>query len=481
MILAVIIPLLLAFATPFLSHVIKKYWNVAILGSFISFCLILKEVPVFMARSMVYIIWKAPPYGIILHVDSFNGLVALLISLVFTLVAIYSVIYMKGRKGLEKFYALYLLMLVGILGVVLTGDLFNMFVFFEIASISAYALVTYLHTKKSLLSATRFLILGSLGTSLFLLGITFMYALTGTLNIADMVLKSQSLVSPLLPAALALFFVGVGIKSAVVPFHLWKPGAVGDAPLPVSALLATASTTMGLYAMSRILFTVFFNFHAVFSQLLLAFGALTMTVGALMALMEPNIKKLLAYSGISQVGYVLLAFGLATYPGVFAGLFHIFNFVIAKALLFLVVGMLIIKTRETDLNRLRGLGAHLPGTALAFLIGALATAGLPGFSGFVSKWFIYMAAIEAGYPFLAALAIIVSAITLAYYLRAFATIFLGPSEKMKFNWDPHYLIPILILAGTCMLVGVFPYLFTGILESASVSLADVSKYVGVLA
>jgi multicomponent Na+:H+ antiporter subunit D len=359
------------------------------------------------------------------------------------------------------------------MGVALTGDLFNMYVFLEIMSGASYGLAAWMRTKRSLEGSIKLLIVGATGTSLVLLGIAFMYGLTGTLSMADMALKLRAAQG--YGPALGLIMAGLLIKAAAFPFHGWKPDAVEGTVTPVAGLISAVSTSVGVYAVLRVLFL----FDALsFSWLLVGIGVASMAGGALMALMQDELKRLLAYSSISQVGYVLFSIGLGG-AGLAPGLFHLFNNALSKVMLFLVTGIILYHTGTSRLDRLGGLGRSLPLSAACFGIGALSVVGIPGTAGFASKLMIYMAAWQAS-PALAVLPIVVSAVTLAYYLKAFSCAFLGPQNRelhIRRRTPRVMLAPILALAGLILLFGILPDLALSFIQPAAEALGDLPGYV----
>lgn len=479
-----------AFAMPIIGHLTKKHFEArGLITYFIilfSFCLLLFQAPLIMAGNiLVYQMgaWAAP-YGIVLVVDGFNYLLALLITGSAALVALYSIEHIEVRTGLTKFYTLLILMTAGMLGVALTGDLFNLYVFFEIASISAYALVAFRsRNPASIEGGMKFLLTGALGTSLIWLGIVFLYGLTGTVNMADMAMKLQlfngSIVPPL---AFGLLLTGFGVKAVIVPMHAWKPDALVGATSEIAGLIAGGSTALGLYCIFRAAYTIFPPSIGIMS-LLIVLGVVTMIVGALMALVQTDLKRLLAYSSVSQSGYVVLALGLAAFTatGAVAGMFHILNYVLAALLLFLCTGAVVFRTGSHDMNVLGGLGSKMPFTMFAFIIGVLAMVGLPPTNGLVSKLLIYIAGLEAGHPELTIIAMLVSLLTLMYMAKAVYEVFCGKECKTVHHpTEVHHLmlVPMFILVALCIIIGLFPDLAMKLVEPAAQAIMCKLNYVG---
>ncbi len=410
--------------------------------------------------------WE-PPFGIVWAADKLSLMIALLVTGISSLVAVYSLRYIKERR--HRYYSLLSLMTIGMLGVSMTGDIFNLYVFFEIFSISSYALVAFFLDDHAIEGAFKYLVSGSLATSFLLLGIALLYGSAGTLNMAD--LSTQIIQTPMFLVPLALLIAGFGLKVAMVPFHFWKPDAIEGTPSPIGAIFTAVSTSIGIYCILRVLFI--FSLIQL-NMLLIMFGLVTMVVGAVMAFMQDNVKRLLAYSSISQIGYILLALGLGTYLGISGGLYQLLNNALATALLFLSIGVVIFYTGR---ERLSNLSVRSNILMFCFGIGALSVIGIPPLAGFASKYMIYIAAWEVS-PVLVVIPIIVAAFTLAYYLKAFSCIFLNPSNRTEIKRIPLImLIPIIILAVLTIILGILPQLGLYIVEPAAQSLTNSSGYI----
>lgn len=410
--------------------------------------------------------WE-PPFGIVWAADKLSLMIALLVTGIAGLVAVYSTRYIKERS--HRYCCLLSLMTIGMLGVSLTGDIFNMYVFFEIFSISSYALVAFFLNDYAIEGAFKYLVAGSFSTTLLLTGIVLLYGSAGTLNMAD--LSSQIIHAPAFLIPLALLITGFGLKAAMVPFHFWKPDAIEGTPSPIGAIFTAVSTSIGIYCILRVLFI--FSLIGL-NTLLIIFGLATMVTGAVMAFMQNNVKRLLAYSSISQIGYILLALGLGTYLGISGGLYQLLNNAIANALLFLSIGVVILYSGGRE--RLSELSVRNNILMACFAIGALSVIGIPPLAGFASKYMIYLAAWEVS-PAIAAISIIVAAFTLAYYMKAFSCVFLNPANKVEIRKIPNImLIPIIILAAICIILGILPHLGLYIVEPAAQALTNSAGY-----
>ncbi len=427
------------------------------------------------AKTLSYTIggWK-PPYGISIAIDQMSAVFIAASLLALILCIVFSKEHLKTHKS--EYYSLLCLFGVGMTGILHTADLFNMFVFFEILSISSYALACYAKKKAAFRSALNYLILGSFGTSFMLLGIALLYGTTGTLNMADVAVKLEGLM-PTTPAVLVAYsFIAAGIllKAAVVPLHAWKPAVIRNSMPEVGALFATASTATALYAFFRVSYTVFgFSEVELFRNMLLVAGLATMIVGALMAISQKNLLGLLAYSTISQTGYVLVAFGLANYT---AGLFHLFNVIIIELTLFFTAGILIRSAGTSDIVSLGSKKITHPLLYWVMLLAFLSNAGVPLLNGFASKWMIYVSG-AAQAPLVALVAVLVSAITFAYSQKAFAMIFSGRKNAANIELSKTSQACFFMLAGLMIFFGVFYVGGIYVFEIAAESMLDQAGFI----
>jgi len=431
--LFVIVPLGAAFLTPIFSKFLKGFpdW----LGNLTSLFLMGLSLWClqFSTETIVYYAggWEPVegiPVGIAMVMDGLAVLMLIIINVVAFLVTLYSVTFLKNYTDRGKYYTLFLLMLAGLNGVVLSGDMFNLFVFLEIAAIATYALVAFGVEAESLEASFKYQVLGGMASITILLGIAFFYYLTGTLNMAD---ASRILAdlgpNPAVTFMGILFLVGFSLKAGLMPFHAWLPDAYPSAPAPISAMLAgVGSKVLGVYALIRIFFNVF-GLAAMPSILtiFLVLGTLSMVVGAFIALGQNDFKRLLAYSSISQIGYCIFAFGLGTPLGILGGLFHLLNHSVFKSLLFFNAGSVVHATGKRDLKSMGGLSQQMRVTGTTSLIGSLSVSGIPPLGGFWSKLIIILAAVESGHHILAGVAILASIVTLAYYMKVQKLAFFG--------------------------------------------------------
>ncbi len=398
-----------------------------------------------------------PPIGICMVLDGLSCFMLITLNLVSFLVTIYSISYMEKYTSKYRFYTLFMLMLAGMNGVIITGDMFNLFVFLEIASIASYALVAFGTESEELEASFKYAIMGSVASSFILLGIALLYSYTSSLNMADIssVLATKGH-SNIVAFISVLFLMGFGLKAAVVPFHAWLPDAHPSAPAPISAMLSGVFIkTLGIYALVRIFFNVL-GISSTLLFLLIILGIISMSAGAFLAIGQRDIKRMLAYSSISQIGYIIFAIGIGTPLAILGGLLHLINHAIFKSLLFLNSGAVEYSTRTRDLQQMGGLNRRLPITGYTSLVGSMSISGIPPLSGFWSKLIIIIAAIQAKYIGFATIAVLISILTLAYYLKLQRYAFFGELNK---KWERIKEVPfsmklsMVVLAILCIIAG----------------------------
>ena len=368
--------------------------------------------------------WIAP-WGIEYRVDTINAYVLLLVSIiaaVLTFFALPSVADEVSGKQHYLFYTAYLLCLTGLMGIAITGDAFNVFVFLEISSLSSYTLIAMGRDRRALTASYQYLIMGTLGATFIVIGIGLMYMMTGTLNMFDL--------SERLPAmfetrtamvAFAFLTVGMLIKLAMFPMHMWLPNAYCYAPSLVTAFLAATATKVSIYVFLRFTFTVW-GTEFVFEKLnldafLIPLSLIGIYVASLSAIYQTNVKRLLAYSSVAQIGYMMLGIGFVSVTGLTGGIVHLFNHALMKAALFLAVGCAVLRLGSSDLTDWKGLGRRMPVTMAAFVLAGLSLIGVPLTVGFISKWYLILAALEAGWWPVALLALLSSLLAVIYVWR----------------------------------------------------------------
>jgi len=386
-------------------------------------------------------------------------------------------------------------MVAGMNGVVLSGDIFNLFVFLEIASIASYALVGFGCGHEEFEAAFKYMVLGSIASIFVLFGIGLVYGNTGTLNMAYISKAIQSSgLNAGLGFALALFIVGFSLKAALVPFHAWLPDAHPSAPAPISAMLSgVLIKTLGVYALARVVFNIF-GVSVSVGWLLIVLGILSMVIGVFLAVGQWDLKRLLAYHSISQMGYVVLGLGIGALImarggelkwaalAILGGLFHMVNHAVFKSLLFLTSGSIEMATGTRQLKQLGGLAERMPVTRATCTLASAAISGIPPFNGFWSKLILVMATVQAGFYGLGAVTVIVSLITLISFLKVQRYVFLGELPENLREVEENggsMLIAMVFLACLCVLMGLLllvPSLRESILEPAVTVLTGGLKY-----
>ena len=372
--------------------------------------------------------WSAH-WGIEYRVDIINAFVLLLVSGIGSIILLYarrSVSHEIYSHRVPLFYALYMLCLGGLLGVAVTGDAFNLFVFMEISSLASYALIAMSEERRALTSAYQYLMMGTIGATFILIGIGLLYMMTGTLNMQDLAQRLPAVSSNhTIETAFAFLTVGISIKLALVPLHLWLPNAYAFAPSVVTAFIAATSTKIAFYVLLRFLFTIFgatFAFEYMpLSIIFLTLALAAMFAGSLAAIFQDNLKRMLAYSSIAQVGYMILGISFASASGLTAAILHLFNHALMKSARFLALGCVYYRFGSANLEQLRGLGRSMPWTMAAFVIGGLSLIGVPLTVGFISKWYLVVAALERGWWPVAVAILLTSLLAVAYIWRVIET------------------------------------------------------------
>lgn len=363
--------------------------------------------------------WEAP-WGIEYVVDALSGAVAVLVSFVALTTAVYAGPHLAGRSrlGVASHQALHLLLTAGLLGIVVTGDVFNLYVFLEIAALSGYALLAG-ESGRGAVAAFRYLLVGTVAASLYLLGIGYLYALTGTLNMADLAARLALLPDSTAAAlALALIVVGLAIKTALFPLHGWLPDAYAEAPAAAVAFVSSVASKVAAYVLIRFLFFVFDAGAAGRVLDLLGVAAAGAIVfGAVMALAQRDLRRMLAYSSVAHVGYVVLGLALGNAVALTGALLHAANHAVMKACLFMASGNLLRGAGPMPLTALAGLARRAPLTMAAFTVAALSMVGLPPFGGFFSKWYLVLGALEGGVPLAVAVIVGSSLLSAVYMFR----------------------------------------------------------------
>lgn len=421
-------------------------------------------------------------FGITLVLDGLSTFMLLTINMVSFVAILFSINYMEKFTFKSRYYALLFLMLAGMNGVIITGDIFNMYVFLEIAAIASYALVGYGGRSEELEASFKYAVMGTVSSTLILLGIALIYSQTSALNMA-IIGKTLNTGESLSILALIFLFAGFGLKAAVVPFHAWLPDAHSSAPAPISAILSgILIKTIGIYLIVRIGFNVF-GISQIFLNTLLIIGAISAIIGVILAIGQMDIKRLLAYHSISQTGYILIGFGLGTPLGIMGGLFHLLNHATFKSLLFLNSGSVEYSTGLRDLEKMGGLNKRMPVTGTTNLIASMSIAGIPPLNGFWSKLLIFVACIQAGYLGYGIIVAGVAILTLSSFLKVQKYAFTGdlPPNLSETKEVPVFMKSSMIfLAAMCILLSlilVIPSLREVILQFATNVLTSGKTYI----
>ena len=421
--------------------------------------------------------WE-PPFGIEYRVDILNAYVLLIVSGIAAVVFPYSWTSIQ-REIPETHHRLFItammLCLAGLLGMTITGDAFNLFVLLEISSLSSYTLISLGKDRRALTASFQYLIMGTVGATFILIGVGLLYALTGTLNMADLAVRIAALEeSRTLQAAFAFLFVGFGLKLAMFPLHLWLPNAYAFAPSAVSAFIGSTATKVAIYALLRFLFTIFgvkFSFDSMHVHwLLMPLAVISIMFASLVAIFQGGIKRILAYSSVAQIGYILLGISLMNETGLTASLLHLFNHALMKGGLFLAVGAIAYSAGGSRMEHLAGLGKAMPFTLAAFTIGVLSLIGIPLTVGFISKWYLILATLEKEYWILTIIILISSLIAVIYTWRLLEKAYFQPRPQgaPAVKEAPlSLLIPTWILIGANLVFGIHSELSTELASNAA--------------
>ena len=365
--------------------------------------------------------WAAP-YGIEYRVDLASAFVALIVSVIAAVTILYARTSVQREVSEDRgalFYSAFILCMTGLLGIAVTGDVFNVFVFLEVSSLSAYALIAMGQDRRALTASFQYLIMGSLGATFIVIGIGLLYVMTGTLNMADLAERIPEVASNrTIPVAFTFLTVGITLKLALFPLHLWLPNAYTYAPSAVTAFIASTMTKVAGYLLLRFFFTIFgadFSFGQMHLEMvLMPLAVVAILTMSLVAIYQDNVKRLLAYSSVAQIGYMVLGISFASVLGVTAGLIHLFNHALMKGALFMAMGCIMYSIGSVRIDKMAGLGKKMPWTMAAFVGGGLSLIGVPFTVGFISKWYLVQAALEQGMWPIAAVVMVGSLMAVVY-------------------------------------------------------------------
>jgi len=381
------------------------------------------------------------------------------------------------------FYAMFALCLTGLLGITITGDAFNIFVFLEISSLSSYVLIALGRDRRALMASYQYLVMGTIGATFIVIGIGLLYLMTGTLNLADMAgrLAQVGGTRPVL-AALAFLTVGISLKLALYPLHQWLANAYTYAPSAVSAFLAATATKVSIYVLIRFYYSVFGE-SLVFEKLplpeiMLLLSLAAMFAASAVAIFQHDLKRLFAYSSVAQIGYITLGLSFDSVTGLTASIVHLFNHAVTKGALFLLIGGAVAAVGGATLSRLSGLARVMPLTSFGIVLGGLSLIGVPGTAGFISKWYLILAALEKGQWWLA-IAIVASSLLAVAYVWRFVEVayFREPSADLATRREAPLglLVPAWILVSTTLYFGLETSVTVGSAANAAAMLLGIGK------
>lgn len=423
--------------------------------------------------------WSAE-FGIEYRVDLLSGLFLVLVSVIAAAIvtmAPRSVASEVPRSKVAWFYAMLLLCLTGLLGIAITGDAFNAFVFLEISALSTYALIAFGRDRRALVASYQYLIMGTIGATFYVIGVGLLYSQTGTLNlalIAERIADVESNRAGL--AALGFIVVGISLKLALFPLHLWLPNAYAYAPSIATTFLAATATKVAVYLLIRYIFTVFGATFALeevpVAPVLIVLSVAAMFGASLAAIFQNNVKRLLAYSSVGQIGYITLGIAIASVPGLTGGLVHALNHGLIKGAAFAAMAAIVYRTGKVRLDDLGGIGRQMPWTMAAFVVAGAGLIGVPGTVGFVSKWYLISAALDQGWWWLALMIVASSLLAVIYVGKVVEVAFFRKPVGLPAAREapPEMLIVIWLLAGAVVYFGFDTHLTVGIASDAATQL-----------
>ena len=483
--LQVILPLLSA---PICLVFRRSYpaWMLSLLVSLISFsiaAILLQRV--LGGDPITYLLgdWAAP-WGIEYRVDVLSAFVLFLVSGIGSVIMIFaphSIASEVPEERIYLFYTMYLLTLSGLLGMTITGDVFNLFVFLEISSLSTYVMISLGNSARAMTAAFRYLILGTVGATFYVIGVGMMYQMTGTLNMADLATRLPMVAETrTILVALSFLTIGIGLKIGLFPIHGWLPNAYAFAPSIVTAFLAATATKVAMYVLLRIYFTVFgvkiFQTLPI-DEVLLILGVITILAMSTVAIFQINAKRLLAYSSVAQIGYMIIGISMITVTGLTATILHLFNHALIKGALFLALAGIFYRIKSARIEDMAGLGRAMPYTMAAFLIAGLSLVGVPLTVGFVSKWYLILGALEKDWWLVAGLILLSSLLAVIYLWKVIEVAYFknrAESAPPIREVPVSMLLPMWVLVAANIYFGSNTELTVGTAMSAASSLIQVT-------
>jgi len=479
--LQVVVPLIAAALCLILSR-LPAAWLITFAASAVSMLvsfLMLEEVLQSGVIDYAFGGWAAP-FGIAYRVDIVNAYVLMIVSTISTVISVFARVSVASEIEAHNqgfFYTAWLLCLTGLLGIAITGDAFNLFVFLEISALASYVLIAMGSDRRALTAAYQYLIMGTIGATFILIGVGLLYALTGTLNMLDLAARLPEVAdSRTARTGFAFLTVGLGLKIALFPLHLWLPNAYAYAPSAVSAFLAATATKVAVYVLLRFVFSVFgveFALGAMPLALGLAvLGSIAVLSASTVAIFQQNLKRMLAYSSVAQIGYLVLGVSLATPAGLTATLLHLFNHALMKGALFVALGCIAWRIGSSRLEDFAGLGYRMPWTMGVFVVGGLSLIGIPLTAGFISKWYLVLASLEKGWWPVTVVIIAGSLLAIIYIWRVVEKAYLvkPPAQTAKAEAPVSMLVPAWLLAIANLYFGSHTDLSVGIATRAAAGL-----------
>lgn len=479
----VILPLLTAFFIGISKLYVKKMFVPLVTGSAIIYLLLLILVITNSDPTQVYSVGDWGLLGINLMVDPFSTMFLLMIAILFLPVIIFSLTYIKPIHK-HKYFIFTYLMIAGIAGMILTADLFNLYVFLEVSSLSSIGLVALKNTDRGIEATFKYLIMSTLGSFFILLATILTYHLTGTLNLAEISLAFQEIPFKIKSILMAFFVFGYAIKIGLIPLNAWFPDAYEDSPIPYNVLSSGLVMKSAVYALTRVVYIMFgidFLDESGMLTILVYWGVITFLVAHIFAYQQTNLNRLLAYSSIAQIGYIMIGLFVGNEGGLIGGSFHILNHAIMKGTLFLVVGIFAYSLSAVEIKDLKGLGYKFPVISFIFVVASLAIVGLPPLNGFMSKWLIIKAAIEAGFFIPAFFILVGTFLSLTYYLKVIVTLYTKTENEIVIEEPSLSLrLPTLFLGSLCIIFGLVPSLPLSLINKIPTFLIDNGEYIRVL-
>jgi multicomponent Na+:H+ antiporter subunit D len=485
-VLVVVVPLMAAPVAALVRHA-RVAWAIALAATWFTFgasWTLLGQVMDQGAISYALGGWAAP-IGIEYRIDAVNAFVILIVSGIGAVVAPYALKSVERELHPDRislFYSAFILCLTGLLGIAVTGDVFNVFVFLEVSSLSAYALIAMGTDRRALTASFQYLIMGSVGATFIVIAIGLIYVKTGTLNMADLAVRLPQLEpNRTIPVAFAFLTVGVSLKLALFPLHLWLPNAYTYAPSAVTAFIASTATKVAVYMLLRFFFTVFgaaFSFDVMaLDRILMPLALMAIVLMSLSAIYQDNAKRLLAYSSVAQIGYMVLGISLASVLGVTAGILHLFNHALMKGALFMTMGCVMYSVGSVQIDSFAGLGRKMPWTMAAFVAAGLSIIGVPLTVGFVSKWYLVQAALEQGMWPIAAVVLAGSLLAVMYIWKVVEVAYFheAPADTEISEAPLSLLIPTWVMVAANFYFGIDANLTTSVATRAAEILLGVSS------